>query len=85
MLFEAVENLAKALKEVQNFGSPDLQMLKSELSFYRKYCDSAAELMGSAEEKSPYAVAALRKGLPILDRNIKQIIEEIQKKAEIIT
>ena len=38
-LFEAVENLAEALKEVQNLGNLDLSEMKDELNFYRKYCD----------------------------------------------
>ncbi|MDW5551212.1 HEAT repeat domain-containing protein [Methanosarcina sp.] len=81
-LFEAVQNLAEALKEVQNLENLDLQAMKGELSFYRKYCDHAAELMKCTDEKAPFATRVLRKGLPILDRNLKAIIEEIQEKAK---
>ncbi|MGI5992384.1 MAG: HEAT repeat domain-containing protein [Methanosarcina sp.] len=81
-LLEAVENLAKALKEVQNLGNLDFQTMKGELNFYRKYCDHAAELMKRADEKAPFATEVLKKGLPILDRNIKRILEEIQEKAK---
>lgn len=63
----------------------DLEAMKGELNFYRKYCERAAELMRDTEESTPYATEVLRKGLPILDRNLKGIIEEIQKKAKIIS
>ncbi|AKB47449.1 hypothetical protein MSKOL_1672 [Methanosarcina sp. Kolksee] len=81
-LFEAVENLAEALKEVKNLETLDLQAMKGELNFYRKYCDHAAELMKCTDEKAPFATKVLRKGLPILDRNLKELIEEIQEKAK---
>jgi len=80
-LFETVQNLSEALKEVQNFGSLDLPRTKGELNFYRKYCDHAAELMTDLGKKSPSATEVLRKGLPILDRNLKELLEEIQEKA----
>ncbi|HII92709.1 MAG TPA: hypothetical protein HA262_11255, partial [Methanosarcina sp.] len=82
-LFEAVQNLAEALKEVQNLEKLDLEAKKGELNFYRKYCDHAAELMKCTDEKAPFATEVLRKGLPILDRNLKELLEEIQKKAKI--
>jgi len=82
-LFEAVENLAEALKEVQNLENLDLEAKKGEINFYRKYCDHAAELMKCTDEKAPFATKVLRKGLPILDRNLKELLEEIQKKAKI--
>ena len=63
----------------------DLEAKKGELNFYRKYCDRAAELMKDTEEKAPFATEVLRKGLPILDRNLKELLEEIQKKTEIIS
>jgi HEAT repeat protein len=80
-LFEAVENLSKALKEVQNLENMDLPEMKSKLNFYRIYCERAAELMKDTDEKAPYATEVLRKALPILDRNLKGLIEEIQEKA----
>lgn len=84
LLLEAVENLANALNEVQNLENIDLQAMKGELNFYRKYCDRAAELMIEIEETAPFATIAMRKGLPILDRNLKELLEEIQKKTEVI-
>jgi HEAT repeat protein len=83
LLFEAVETLANALKEVQDLGNLDLEAKKGELNFYRQYCDRAAELMRETEETAPFATIAMRKGLPILDRNLKELLEEIQKKAKI--
>ncbi|HWQ48672.1 MAG TPA: HEAT repeat domain-containing protein, partial [Methanosarcina sp.] len=80
-LFEAVQNLSEALKQVQSMRY--LSGMKNELNFYRKYCDHAAELMKYAGENAPLATAVLRKGLPILDRNLKELLEEIQKKAKI--
>ena len=84
LLLEAVENLANALKEVQNLDNLDLDAKKSELNFYRQYCDRAAELMIDSEETAPYATGVLKKGLPILDRNLKELLEEIQKRTELI-
>ena len=60
-LFEAVQYLAEALKEIQNMGDLDLSGMKDELSFYRKYCDYAAELMSCTDEKAPFATGVLRK------------------------
>jgi HEAT repeat protein len=83
LLLEAVENLANALKDIQNLKNPDLNAVKGELNFYRRYCDRAAELMIDTEEAAPFATITMRKGLPILDRKLKEIIEEIQEKANI--
>jgi HEAT repeat protein len=83
MLFEAVENLANALTEIQNMENLDIEAKKSELDFYRTYCDHAAELMRDAKEKAPFTSITLRKGLPILNRNLKELLEEIQEKAKI--
>jgi HEAT repeat protein len=80
-LFEAVKNLSEALKEVHNLENKDLLVMKGELNLYRKYCDHAAELMRDTDEMAPFATEVLRKGLPILDRNLKGLIEEIQEKA----
>ena len=82
LLFEAVKNLAEALNEVQKLENLDLETKKGELNFYRKYCDHAAELMKNTDEKAPFATEVLRKGMPILDRRLKEILEEIQEKAK---
>ncbi len=82
LLLEAIENLARALEEVQNLKNMDLEATKRELNFYRKYCEQAAELMENTEESAPYATAAMRKGLPILNRKLNSLLEEIQEKAK---
>jgi len=81
-LFEAVKNLAEALREVQNLGNLDFQDMKSELNFYRKYCDRTSEIIRCTEEKAPFATAVLCRGLPIFDKNLKKLLEEIQEKAK---
>ncbi|MCD4800619.1 MAG: HEAT repeat domain-containing protein, partial [Methanococcoides sp.] len=81
-LFEAVENLSNALGEMQKVKN--FNEMKSELKAYLKYCERAAELLSSAEEKTPGAASILRKGLPIIDARIKGIIEEIQEKAKMV-
>jgi hypothetical protein len=40
--------------------------------------------MINVEEKVPFATTAIRKGLPLLDKNLTWILEEIQKKAKVI-
>jgi HEAT repeat protein len=82
-LLGVVENLSYALKEVQNLGKLDFEAKKRELDFYRKYCDHAAERMKDTNEKAPFVTAVLRKGLPLLDRKLKSLLEEIQEKAKI--
>lgn len=84
LLLEAVENLANALKEVQNLDNLDLDAKKRELNFYRQYCDRAAELMIDSEEAAPHAAGVLKKGLPIFGRNLKELLEEIQKRTGLI-
>jgi hypothetical protein len=83
LLLEIVENLMNVVEKVNNLGNLDLQIMQDELNHYRIYCDRAEELMKETEETTPYATAAMRKGLPILDRNLKELIEEIQNKAKI--
>ncbi|AKB57556.1 HEAT repeat domain-containing protein [Methanosarcina barkeri] len=83
-LIEVVQNLAEALKEVQNLEKLDLSGMKDELNFYRKYFDRAAELMKCTDKKAPFATEVLRKGLPILDRNLRDLLEEIKEKAKTV-
>jgi HEAT repeat protein len=79
ILLKAVENLANALSEAHN--ATDFDTKKSELNSCRRYCDRAADLIGAAEEGAPGAARVLRRGLPIIDDRIKEIIREIQEKA----
>ncbi len=73
-LLEAVENLANALKEVQNLKEKDFNAVKSNLNAYRRYCERAAELLETTEEKAPGATKLIKKGLPIIDQKIKEIL-----------
>ncbi|WP_342304962.1 hypothetical protein [Methanolobus sp. ZRKC5] len=82
LLIEAVNNLSNALKEVHNLESMDLELMKDELNFYRKHCESAVELMRDTEKTAPYATATMRKGLPLLDRYLKELIDEIKKRSK---
>ncbi|AKB33047.1 phosphorylase [Methanosarcina siciliae HI350] len=82
LLFEAVENLSNALKEVQNLENMDLEEKKNELEYYRKYCEQASELMKNTEETAPSATKVMRMGSQILDRKLKSLLEEIQEKAK---
>jgi hypothetical protein len=84
-LLKAVENLAGALQESQRLKDRSIQDVASELNAYRWYCDKAAELMDAVEGKAPAAVKLMRKCNPVLDDRIKATIEEIQKKARLIS
>ena len=81
-LLEAVENLANALSEAQKVT--DFDATKSDLKTYMQYCNRAADLIGDVEGGAPSAVQVLRRGLPIIDERIKEIIREIQEKAEAV-
>jgi hypothetical protein len=58
-------------------GNLELEAKKDELSFYRKYCDRAAELIENSEDGASSVTIILKKGLPILDRNIKETLRNI--------
>ena len=77
-LLEAVENLANALQEAQKLRG--LDEIQSDLSTYMTYCNRAAELLKSTEGNAPIATELIKKGLPIIDKTIK----EIQEKARAI-
>jgi hypothetical protein len=83
LLFDAVNNLAKALNEVQNLENLDLEAKKSEINFYRQYCDRVTELMKDTEEKAPFASMTMKKGLPILNRKLKVLLDEVKKTSKI--
>lgn len=82
ILLEAVDNLAKALEEVQSLENRSLENNKEELSHYMEYCERAADLMSETEQISPYATEVLRRGFPILKRKLNSLLEEIRKKAK---
>lgn len=84
LLFEAAENLAKALEDVQNLGNLDFHAMKYELNLYRKYCEHTAELMIYTDEKAPIVTKLILNEMPFFDFDLKKLIEEIQKKTEVI-
>jgi HEAT repeat protein len=79
-LLEAVENLGNALKEAQK--AKDFDAMKCDLNASRRYCERAADLLDDTEEKAPVATRLIRRGLPIIDQMIKEIIAEIQENAK---
>jgi len=81
-LLEAIQNLANALDEAQKLRG--LDEIKADLNAYRRYCDRAAELLNATEDKAPGAAKLVRRGLPIIDERIKQIIAEIQEKTKVL-
>ncbi len=81
-LLEIIENLSNALKEAQNAQEIDFKTMKYDLNAYRGYIEHAVALLETTEEKSPRATKLIRKGLPIIDETIKEIIAEIQEQAK---
>ena len=81
-LLEAVGNLANALLEAQKLR--DLDDIKSDLNAYRRYCDRTVELLDETKDKAPGAANLVRRGLPIIDEQIKEIIAEIQEKTKVL-
>ena len=79
-LLEAVENLENALQEAQKLRG--LDEIKTDLNAYRRYCDRTVELLDETEDKAPGAAKLVRRGLPIIDERIKEIIAEIQEKTK---
>jgi len=80
ILLKAVENLANALKEAQK--PLDFSEKQEHLRACMQYCDHTAELADSARGKSPVAAAAIDRGIQIVGVKVKEIIAEIQEKAE---
>jgi len=81
-LLKAIESLANALSEAQKVT--DFNTIKSDLNACRQYCDRAADLIGDAAEGAPGAARVLRRGLPIIDQRIRELLEEVKKKSESI-
>jgi len=82
LLFEAIENLAKTLREVQESKKHDQKFNRSEIDYYRRYFDRVEKLMRDAEELAPFATKTVIKGLPIFDRKLNSLLEEIREKAK---
>lgn len=83
MLFTTMENLSLALEEVHKLRGKDLEYIQNHLNAHREYLDKTVELLNKTEKENPLATLVIRKGLPILDKNLKRVIEEIQNNANI--
>jgi HEAT repeat protein len=83
-LLEAIENLANALKEVHDARETDFDIMKRDLNAYRRYCDRAADLLDTTEGKAPGATELIRKGLPIINQRIKELLDGIDKETKIL-
>lgn len=81
-LLEAVDNLSEALKKAHETDKMDFDTIKSNLNAYRRYCDRACELLDSTEKTTSGAVNLMRRGLPIIDENIKKILVNIEEKSK---
>jgi HEAT repeat protein len=81
-LLGAIENLANALEEAQKLRG--LDEIQTDLNAYRRYCDRTVKLLDATEDKAPGAAKLVRRGLPIIDGRIKQIIAEIQEKTKVL-
>ena len=81
-LIEAIENLANALTEVYNTQEMGLGTKQSDLNAFMRYCDRAADLIGTAGKNTPWAAKVIKRGLPIINQRIKDAIAEIQEKTE---
>jgi len=81
-LLDVVENLGNALKVTQRVW--DLNDVKCDLNAYRLYCERAADMLNEVEDKAPGATQLVRKGLPIIDKRIKQTLAEIQQRANTV-
>jgi hypothetical protein len=83
-LIKAVENLANALTEAYKTQEANLDTRQRHLNTYRKYCDSATNLIVDASKETPGAARVLCRAFPIIDETIKERISEIQEKAEAV-
>ena len=82
-LLYVLKNLADALIEIQVLGEQqNLETMKCDLNTYRQYCEHAVEIIGTMEEKTPYIVKLIQRGLPIIDRKIKEQLNEIEEASE---
>lgn len=83
-LLEAVENLENALREVHKSREKGLDAWKHDLKTYKQYCDRACNLLDITEKDAPGATNIIRRGLPIIDQQIKEILNKIDKDAKIL-
>jgi len=82
-LLEILETLANALFKAKNAREMDLDVMRLNLNAHRLYIKEAEDLLSKTLDKAPSATKLIKKGLPIIDQKIKDIIKEIQEKASI--
>ncbi|MFQ6056361.1 MAG: CHAT domain-containing protein, partial [Methanosarcinales archaeon] len=70
-LLEVVENLSQALEEA--YKTKDKNAMIRDFGSYVKYCVKACVLLERSKEKAPIAVETLRKGLPEINKKIREI------------
>lgn len=77
-LLEVIENWSNALIEAQIYHELDLNVIKGDLDKYRQYCERAVMLLEISVKRAPIAAKVLRKGLPLIDKQIKNLLGEIE-------
>ena len=77
LLFKAVENLSQALREAQK--ASELHEAQAVLVACLPYCNQAEELLDETKDMAPGASGVIRRGLPIINRQIKTILKEIEE------
>jgi HEAT repeat protein len=82
-LLEVVKNLENALREVHKSREKGLDAWKSDLKAYKRYCDRACDLLDSTKENAPGATKIIRRGMPIIDKRIIEIIADIQENTRV--
>jgi len=86
VLFEAVNNLSKALQEVRTYSIDDIMLRKRDLRSYTKYCLQTAECLREARDKAPLAseiidYTLVEKSIPIVDQKIKSLFRDVEATA----
>jgi len=79
LLLEAIEKLPNVLKDIEDLGKMNLSEMKAELDLYRNNCKQFIELIKSMEKVAPAATTAIKESSPIIDREIKEIIQRIHE------
>jgi HEAT repeat protein len=87
LLFEAVENLARALGEIHKYSQSNFkgeswrEIQKYLKDVYEPYCNKAVILLDKSERSAPGATKCVRKAIPIIS---EYIVADIQTKSKAI-
>jgi hypothetical protein len=73
-----VESLSQALLTIQKAKDAPIEKRRRYLEALREYCERAADLISQADYFAPGAAKTLRRGLPIINRNIEATLKEIE-------